>query len=385
MDATVPMDAGALDGGDDDGGGPVPSCIPSESDRYDREALTADPSTFSLLAAPAGFGLAYEVSTCGSGIDVMRFASRGGEFTPLTVVNDPNQGSCSRAHDPALFYEEPNWRLFFWDNRGGSNQLWSVVIDSGEEPTLEVESAENGRTPLVTRLAGVTYLGWAERSTGTGFFVRPLSDTDATPTTVLATGDAHQAFGFAFSGIEQVGAVAWVDAHSTSRGAFLQPLTATGELSGERVTLTTLVSTRSSVDLVDGAMNAAVVYSTVVDNAAFEVRFQTLDETGRPAGNEERIVTRSERGTDASIAKIGSGYVVAYRELPAVADGTAKVKLILIDKTGRRLGPAAHVADTTDSGGRVTVRSSFDGRFTVAWVEADANSQRLRVVRIPCR
>jgi hypothetical protein len=260
-----------------------------------------------------------------------------------------------------------------------------MVIDSGEEPTLEVETAENGRTPLVTQLGGVTYLGWAERSTGTGFFLRPLADTAATPTTVIATDTAQQAFGFAFSGIAEVGAVAWIDAQSASRGAFFQALTATGELSGERVTLSTQISTRSSVDLADGAMNAAVVYSTVVDNAAFEVRFRTLDAMGQPAGNEERIVTRSERGTDASIARIGNGYVVAYRELPVVADGTAKVKLLLIDKTGRRLGASAHVADTTDSGGRVTIRSSFDGRFTLAWVEADANSQRVRMVRIPCR
>lgn len=382
----VPMDADLLDGGDDeDGGDTAPSCIPAASDRFDRSALTADPSTFSLLGAPAGFGLAYEVSSCGNGIDLMRFASGGGEFTPLTVVNDPNEGTCSRAYDPTLFYESPNWRLFFWDNRGGSNQLWSIVVDSGDEPTLEVESAQNGRTPLVTRVDGATYLGWAERATGTGFFVRRLSDTTATPTTVLATAAGEQAFGFAFSGIEQVGAVAWIDAQSTSRGVFLQALTGTGELSGDRATLATQVSTRSSVDLADGAMNAAVVYSTVVDNAAFEVRFRELDAAGQPMGIEERIVTRSERGTDASIARLGNGYAVAYRELPVVADGTAKVKLILIDKTGRRLGAAAHVADTTDAGGRVTIRSSSDGRFTVAWVEVDSTSQHVRMVRIPCR
>ncbi len=386
MDATVAMDSGDDDASDEDAGS-APTCVPSDDDKYSVDTLSGDRSAFSLLGAPAGFGLAYEVDTCGNGIDVMRFPSRGGEFAAQAVVNAG--GTCSRAYDPALYFESSQWRLFFWDNRGGENQLWSMVLDSGNEPTLQVESAEGGRTPMLTRINGVPFLGWVEQATPSGdwtaLYLRELNDTDATPIEVIAPTAMQHGFNFAISGIESVGAVAWVDTQSTDRGAFLQPLNEDGEIAGVPVKLAAQVSNKSSVDLADGAMNAAVVYSTVTDNVGFEIRFRPLDETGRPTGIEERIVSRAERGTDGSIAAIGNGYVVAYRALPEVANGTATVKLFLIDKTGRRLGPAADVAETTADGGRVTVRTSFDGRFTVAWIEADSEGQRVRMVRIPCR
>lgn len=388
MDAMVAMDSGDDDASDEDAGA-APTCIPTDDDKYSIETLTPDRSAFSLLGSPAGFGLAYEISTCGDGIDVMRFPSRGGMFAAQTVVNSSSGGTCSRAYDPALYFESSQWRLYFWDNRGGSNQLWSLVLDSGAEPTLQVASAEGGRTPMLTRINGVAHLAWVEQATPsadwTALYLRELNDTAATPIEVIAPSAMQHGFGFVVSGIESVGAAAWVDTQSTDRGAFIQPLNENGGIAGLPVKLAAQVSNKSSVDLADGAMNAAVVYSTVTDNVAFEVRFRPLDDTGRPTGIEERIVSRAERGTDASIAAIGNGYVVAYRELPAVADGTAKVKLFLIDKTGRRLGPSADIADTTADGGRVTVRSSFDGRFSLAWIEADGESQRVRMVRIPCR
>lgn len=391
MDASVPFDAGTDDASDtdasDDDAGTAPRCAPSDDDRFQAETVAADPSSFSLYGAPAGFGLAHEVNVCGNGINVTRFPSIGGAFSPQTVIN--GSGDCSRAYDPALYFANGIWRLFYWDNRGGENQLWSVVLDSGAQPTLEVASAQSGRSPLLTKIGSDTFLGWVEQSTPasewTAFYLRKVTDTPDAPTPVIAPETEQHGFGFAFSGIETVGAVAWIDTLSLERGAFLQPLDENGEIAGLPVTLATQVSNRSSVDLADGAMNAAVVYSTVTDNVAFEVRFRQLDETGRPTGAEERIVTRNERGTDASIAAIGNGYVVAYRALPAVADGSALVKLFLIDKNGRRLTTPVDIASTTEGGGRVTVRTSFDGRFTVAWIEADGATQRVRMVRIPCR
>lgn len=387
MDGSVPFDSGDTDGSDNDAEVAPPRCVVGDEDRYQADTVSADPSTFSLLGAPAGFGLAYQVSSCGTGIDVFRFPSSGGPFIPQTVVN--GSGDCSRAYDPVLHFAAGIWSLYFWDNRGGTNQLWSLPLDSGGEPTLQVASAERGRAPMVGPIGTEPYLAWVEQSMPasdwTALYLRKLNDLAATPIAVIAPSAAQHGFGFVFSGIETVAAVAWVDTQSVDRGAFIQPLSETGVVVGSPIKLAAVVSGKSSVDLADGAMNAAVVYSTVTDNVAFEVRFRQLDELGQPTGIEERIVTRAERGTDASIAAIGNGYVVAYRELPAVDDGSAIIKLFLIDKTGRRLGEAAEIATTTAGGGRVTVRSSFDGRFTVAWVEADGASQRVRMVRVPCR
>jgi len=387
MDAALPFDAGATDASEPDAELPPPRCVASDDDRYQADTVTAAPTTFSLIGAPAGFGLAYQVDLCGTGIDVLRFPSGGGAFTPQSVVN--GSGTCSRASQPLLDLADGAWSLYFWDNRGGTNQLWSLALDSGGEPTLQVASAENGRAPMVARIDGVPFLAWVEQSLPasewTAVYLRRLADLTATPTAAIAPSAAQHGFGFVFSGIETVGAIGWIDTQSVDRGAFLLPLNEEGAVAGVPVKLASQVSGKSSLDLADGAMNAAVVYSTVTDNVAFEVRFRELDESGRPTGIEERIVTRAERGTDASIAPIGNGYVVAYRALPEVEDGTAIVRLILIDKTGRRLGDAADIATTTAGGGRVTVRSTFDGRFSVAWVEADGASQRVRLVRIPCR
>lgn len=387
MDATVPFDAGETDSSDLDAEAPTPRCIATDADRYQADTVTAAPTAFSLVGAPAGFGFAYQVSSCGTGVDAIRFPSGGGAFNPQTVVN--GSGDCSRAYDPALYFADGAWTLFFWDNRGGTNQLWSQALDTGAAAMLQVASAESGRAPMLARIGDVPFLAWVEQSLPasdwTALYLRRLSDTMATPTAIIPPSAARHGFGFAISGVEAVGAVAWVDTQSIDQGAFLQPLSDVGAPVGSPVKLAAQVSGRSSVDLADGAMNAAVVYSTVTDNVAFEVRFRELNDVAMPTGVEERIVTRAERGTDASIAAIGNGYVVAYRALPAIDDGSALVRIILIDKTGRRLGDAADIATTTAGGGRVTVRSTFDGRFAVAWVEADGGTQRARVVRIPCR
>lgn len=389
------MDASMLDSGSDDASvdedssvGPVPTCVPTNDDRYVADTLSVDPSTFSLIGAPASFGLAYEVQTCGDGVDVLRFGSRDGALTPETVVN--GTGDCSRAYDPVLWFTESLWRVYYWDNRGGQNQLWSLVLDSGSEPLLEVESADRGRSTIIADINGVARLAWVEQSTPpslwTALYMRQLNDRDGDVVPLIAPEAMEHGFGFVIEGVEDVGALAWVDTASADRGVFLQPLNASGQPTGDRVKLASQVSNRSSVDIADNLEGSAVVYSTVTDNISHEVRFQTLDATGHPSGFEERIVLRSERGTDASIAPVGPSYVVAYRELPSAPGGVAKIKMFFVDKTGRRTsGAAVTVAETTADGGRVTVRSSLDGRFTIAWVEATTETQRVRMVRIPCR
>jgi hypothetical protein len=183
------------------------------------------------------------------------------------------------------------------------------------------------------------------------------------------------------------GALAFVS-EQKKPGVWLVPLTGAGDARAAPVQLSAAVSTGNSVDLAtreeDGG---AVIYSVDIGDR-HEVRFRRLNPQSGFLGDEVKIVTFPLQGRDASIARLGGGYVVAFRSPSADNPARGEVRLVFITKEGNLQRDSAGVvasylvAEASPTGGRVTARVSRDGQLLVGFLDSAEGSEQGRQFRL---
>jgi hypothetical protein len=122
-----------------------------------------------------------------------------------------------------------------------------------------------------------------------------------------------------------------------------------------------------------------ILYSVGIAGVNYEVRFRRLDQQGGFLGDEIKVIGSPLQARDASLAHLGDGYVVAYRQLPTGSATRAQLRLAFITKEGNPMRDSVGrlittpLVDTSTSGGRVTARVSVEGELLVGFVDTDAD------------
>jgi hypothetical protein len=184
----------------------------------------------------------------------------------------------------------------------------------------------------------------------------------------------------------QNGAIAFID-EAGDPGVWLIKLDATVAPVGAPLRLTDLVVAGNSVDLGTRSEDGGAVLYSVNVEANQEVRFRRLDKNGGFLGGEVKIVGAPLQARDASLARIGGGYVVAYRQLSTANMPSSEVRLTFITKEGNVNKDSAgrlisyRVADASPNGGRVTVRLSNDGQLLIGFMDMASGMPQLRLLR----
>jgi hypothetical protein len=371
---------------------PMRACsVASENSTLELEAASGDEGGFSLTPGLTGFGVAYHAPGCGV-IGALPVAALGPFVEPKILLGD----ACASLQDVAFLHVTNGWRLAWVDNAAGSAELQTLSLSSGmlaPMDALPVQITKNGLReykPVLAEIAGVAQAAWIAMDPATGkrqIDRKRLDDQDSVET-VLSADSGHNPLTLAFAQLgRDRSAIAFVD-ETGARGIWLSRFDKASASIGSPVLVNDLASTSGSVDLAtreeDGG---AIIYSINIENVNNEVRFRRLDNTGALLGTEVKIVGRPLQGRDASLARIGGGYVVAYRQLSSDDATKSEVRLTFITKEGNVTRDSVGrlvtypVADASSGGGRVTVRVSTDGQLLVGFLDRAGTASKLRLVR----
>jgi len=397
-DATV-FDAGSSGDAtaqDDDGGPKEPfdpreDCkIVEERGELAREVTFGDEAGFAVTPGLTGFGVAYQSDNCGA-ISVLPVASLGEYPEPNTMFT-----SCETvAQGVSLLYQGEGYRLRWIDNVTGSAELQGMQLPSSLAPpgNPERSSITNNlvreRTPVQASFGTNPYLAWISQD-GDQRSILLQGGAESEPQTLVA-GDAE--YGPTRLALAQLGdstgALAFVS-EVKKPGVYLMPLTAAGAPRAEPLQLTAAVSVGNTVDLATRTEDGgAVVYSQNLGDR-HEVRFRRLSKEGALISDEIKVASFPLQGRDASVSRLGGGYLVAFRSLLADDPERAEVRVTFLTKEGNLQRDSAGnvasyvIAEASASGGRLTARVSQDGQLLVGFLDTATSQFRLIRKRLEC-
>jgi hypothetical protein len=375
----------------------VSTCEISELDSITVPVSFGDEGGFALASSTSsGFALAVNAATttdaCRSNIGVASLPSMGALPSPTPILPD-----CKVTRDVGILGVAKGFHVAWVDNATDTAELHRVLLDKELKPmgdfartTVTNSAAELEVRPVLAQVSSRPLLTWITRNAEAnqrGVMAQFLDGEDTETFAIVEAEEGHdpQALAVSRMSIEGRGAVAWVGPQSNP-GVWLQPLADTGRPEGGPIKLTSRVGASSSVDLAPRVDGGGAVYSIVIDSLP-QVRFQRLDEDGMPRGDERALISPPERAQDASLAGLGGGYAVAYREL--LGGGTAQIRLLFISKEGNVSRDdqgriiSFLIGESTLATGRTTVEVSLDGVLMIGWLDAaaDGKGNVLKVAR----
>jgi hypothetical protein len=299
------------------------------------------------------------------------------------------------AQGVSLLYQGEGYRLRWIDNATGSAELQALQLPSSLAPPANPERSAITNN-LVRELAPVqasfgtnAYLAWISQD-GDQRSILLQGGAESEPRTLVAADAEYAPTRLAVAQLgDSTGALAFVS-EAKKPGVYLMPLTAEGEPRAEPLQLTAAVSVGNTVDLAtrleDGG---AVVYSQNLGDRQ-EVRFRRLNKDGALISDEIKVVSFPLQGRDASVSRLGGGYLVAFRSLLADDPERAEIRVTFLTKEGNlqrdRAGNVASyvIAETSATGGRLTARVSQDGQLLVGFLDTATSQFRLIRKRLEC-
>ena len=199
------------------------------------------------------------------------------------------------------------------------------------------------------------------------------------------TGFSDTLFGLAYRRADDSG-------HQESCSTWSTPTACATET---RWVLTTQAGPNGGVDLSSDGEGAGVIYS-LADGESEQLWFQRLGLDGRAAhvmsgimvggaSDPVRIVGPPYKAVDASLAKLPTGYAVAYRALPGGNVDSPRIRIHFLDRFGRIIGQSDATLATM-YGGRTAIKAAYDGRVTVGYSDSDENTGDTTIVaiKLPC-
>jgi hypothetical protein len=364
----------------------------SEMSELDVDAQFGTETGFSIAPGITGFGVVYHAPGCGT-LGALPVAASGDFAAP----NLFDAEDCAAMEDVALSHVKQGWRAVFVDNSAGSAELqtFNLPEDFKASATPDririTQNALHEHSPRLVDVASTSYLAFiaADEDSGQREIDLKAIDDSSAPSVILPAAAGHKPIALAFAQLgTATAALAFVEEEGAP-GIWLLPLDKTLQASADPVLLSSTISAENSVDLatrIEGG--GAVIYSIVLQGVNHEVRFRRLDDDGGFLGDEIAIVTGPTQGRDASLARLGGGYAVAYRQLVSENSTQAEIRVAFITKEGNVMRDTQgrvisyHIADAAENGGRVTVRVSTDGQLLVGFVDTDdSGKNKLKLVR----
>ena len=390
-------------GSDDDGGpaadGGKPGSEPEacelsdDANSFAVDVPFSNDASYSVTKGSTGFGVAFHGMGC-DGLEVMPVHSAGAFASPTKLLDD-----CVSVRDVSLLHVPTGWRLVWVDNSASSGaELQSMLVSEnmsgsvGELRTRITDNAMLEQRPMLATVDGKPFLAFiaGDDAQGTRRISTLVMDDKSALKDLLPDTKARKPNNLTLA---QVGkdrvAVVWVEEQGMP-GIWLQTTDLTGAAQGDPVQITELGSAGTAIDLAtrDIGDGGALLYSVAIGGVNNEVRMRRIGPMGELVSDERKVVGAPLQGRDASFARLGGGYVVAYRALPGGPITSSEVRITFISKEGNQQHDAQgqlltyKIADASAGGGRVTVRVSNDGQLLVGFVDQAAGGGRvLRLVR----
>lgn len=382
-------DAGSEPGSMD----PTQVCaVAAELSELSLPAGFGEDSGFSLTPGLTGFGVAFKHASPCDGIHTLPVSALGAYKTPSELL-----GGCdARVEDVSLMHVSDGYRLSWVDNSTGSAELQTLLLPEALTPPAELtrtrltDNALYELRPVQASFGGSGYVSWIalDPDAKTRALQLRAADASGDVRTLIAATDGYNPTSLALAQLgADGGALAFVSEQKQA-GVWLLPLTAAGEARGAPQKLSAAVTTGNTVDLATREQDGgAVVYSIDVGES-HEVRFRRLSTTGSFLSDEIKLVSGTLQGRDASLARLGGGYVVVFRSLPTSSDPETQIRLMFVTKEGNLQRDGAGrvitypLASAGATGGRLSVRVSADGQLLVGFVDATASGgAQLRLFR----
>ena len=394
---TVLPDGAVIGGGADgggDGGGLEPeidvsACSIANDESFEIEVPFVRDG-FAITAGHTDFGLAHlRDADCKHAIDTAVVSSSSGVPIPETVLD-----GCDTMRDVTLAGLPDGYQLAWTDNFTNTIELHTLKLDTmlhamdDAERTTLTQNALFERNPVAAALNGEPLIAWVGDASGKRRILVQRPGTPAVEPVPESAGREPIELAFAQVGPEHM-ALAWVE-EVANRGIWMLPLDGEGNAQGEPTQLTNFAAPGSTVDIAgrkeDGG---SVVYSVGIDQTSFEVRWRRLFADATVRGDEVKIVSAPLQGKDASIARLGGGYVIVYRAIP---DGhivtEPEIRLAFVSKDGNLSKDAQGrlisfpVVSAARDGSPIQAEVSVDGQLLLAFVDgSDSAANVLRVVR----
>jgi hypothetical protein len=379
------------DAGPDDTDPAQRCAVATELSELSQPASFADEAGFALTPGLTGFGVAFmRRSTCDS-ILTLPVSATGAYKQPNALLGD-----CSaRVEDVGLLHQSDGYRLLWVDNSTGSSELQSLLLPETLGTPAELtrmritNNTRRELRPVLASFGSQSYAAWISldpESKSRELMLQPADGSDEARTlTSPVDGFTPMSLALAQLGKES-GAVAFVS-EQNKPGVWLLPLAPNGEPRSAPVRLSAAVTTGNAVDLATREEGGGAVIYSVDVGALHEVRFRRLGDEGEFLSDEIKVVSGALHGRDASLARLGGGYVVAFRSMPTGADAKAEVRLMFVTKEGNLQRDSAGrvvtypVAEAGETGGRVSVRVSTDGQLLVGFLDASETGPKFRLIR----
>jgi hypothetical protein len=233
-----------------------------------------------------------------------------------------------------------------------------VLASSGAASLIAwTEPGAMNTTTVVTQPIGAdgTLTGTASRISPAGFTMRSQT---------LVTTD----FGYAALWNDPTGA------------ATILALDTMGAASGMPALLSpTDLMAGGAIDAAISRGGGGVVFDTTNGPSRGEVHAHLVDGAGGAIGVEQVLTVGADTGTSGSIAELGGGYVVAYRQAGAMPILRVLFLSSLLAEVHR-----IDVTSVSMTGGPTTIRVAGDGTVLITWADVVGTTTRLRGARIRC-
>lgn len=384
--------SGGTTADDSDAGSPLDCAASGTMSEWSQPVSFTDQGGFAVTSGLTGFGVAYRAKACGllGALGIAPVSALGAFQDPQSVFAD-----CSGTlTDVSLLHVTDGYRAVWIDNSTGSAELQSLLfgetLGAPSSPTRVrvTNNAVRELRPEQATFGGTPYLGWIADDDGKREIDLQRFEDGAEVKQLVAMGDGYIPTGLAMAQLaKDHGGVAFVD-EAGHRGVWLVPIDDMGQ-AGAPIQISDAVNGGDTVDLGNRPDDGGgILYSLALGGVNYEVHFRRLDQNGGFLGDEIKIISSPLQARDASLAHLGDGYVVAYRQLPTGTETQAQIRIAFITKEGNPTRDSVGRLITTPlvnasaSGGRVTARVSVEGELLVGFVDTDADGgPAFRLVR----
>jgi len=362
-----------------------------------------DQRGFDVAASPTEFAIVFENNdpasdtNCVSRIDAVHIPTKG-EIAASTTAWLADLSNCSVATEPTVAWLDGSYTVLCSDNRSGREAVNSFPLGSSPSTGTTLTTVQDKeRHPAIAVVASNRLAAWVAENPATGkqaIRTQLLGVSGSEPSVVTKEDEGRVPAELVLARIGTKNAVlGWVDWNESTRGIYLQALTADGTAEGEPQLLTdpSNVYSGSTLDIAGADNGGGAVFSIAIGDSK-QVRFVRLDAQGRikPASELKLVAPPRAQAKDASLVKWGSEqsnqYLIAYRAIAASDITAPEIRLTSLD-LGSPWNPSRltflKLSDAMSDGGRVTLRMTNDGTALLAWVDLELTRRKtFRALRL---
>ncbi len=303
------------------------------------------------------------------------------------------QDECHSIGSSPIGAGDGGW-LLLWVDRRDSFEVRSAVYVSGEElvPAEPFQVSENDRVEqelAMVPMGESMLVAWVEKDVyaGTQALVArqiSLAGEPLAQARVVRESNELSFNALDLASLDENRAMLLYKADGDVSELVVQLLDETGQPQGPPEVLSSDAGLYGSAAAAFGDNEGAIVYSLAPSGAGGQVRFRSV--TGAGLGQKDlELVSDPELGSGASIAKVLTGFMVAYR---ATVSGSAgprgMIRVMFLDPYGN-VQASSDVYEASISGGRTTLGVSSDLRAAISWTDFYEDSTReIKMVNLWC-